>query len=150
MIERTFVMVKPDGIGRRLLGEVVRRYEAKGLKLIGLKMQVVNTALAEQHYTEHRDKTFYADLVSFITSGPSVQMVWEGPNAIAVARKLNGATDSQEANLGTIRGDFGMTIRNNVVHASDSNETARREIGLFFDDTELLRYPMPDDGWLGA
>jgi nucleoside-diphosphate kinase len=143
-------MVKPDGVGRRLIGEVVRRYEAKGLKLVGLKMQVVSQELAARHYAEHEGKPFYDSLLAFIRSGPTVQMVWQGENAVAVGRKLNGATNSQEADFGTIRGDFGLTLQNNVVHASDSPETAEREIGLYFEASELLEYPMPDDAWLGA
>lgn len=143
-------MVKPDGVGRRLIGEVVRRYEAKGLKLVGLKMQVVAADLAARHYAEHEGKPFYDSLLAFIRSGPTVQMVWEGENAVAVGRKLNGATNSQEAGLGTIRGDYGLTLQNNVVHASDSVETAEREIGLYFRPDELVDYPMPDGHWLGA
>jgi nucleoside-diphosphate kinase len=143
-------MVKPDGVGRRLIGEVVRRYEAKGLKLVGLKMQVVAADLAARHYAEHEGKPFYDSLLAFIRSGPTVQMVWEGENAVAVGRKLNGATNSQEAGLGTIRGDYGLTLQNNVVHASDSVETAEREIGLYFQPDELVDYSMPDGHWLGA
>ena len=149
MVERTFVMIKPDGVGRRLCGEVIRRYEAKGLKLVGLKMQVVPRSLAERHYAEHQGKPFYEGLLSFVTSGPTVQMVWEGENAVSAVRKLNGATDSQEADLGTIRGDLGMAIQNNIVHGSDSLETAEREIALYFVDDELVTYSMPDEHWLG-
>ena len=149
MAERTFVMVKPDGVSRRLCGEVIRRYEAKGLKLVGLKMQILEKSLAEEHYAEHADKPFFGDLLEFITSGPSVQMVWEGESAVEVVRKMNGATNSREADLGTIRGDFGLTTQNNIVHASDSTETSKREIALYFDETELLDYAMPDGQWLG-
>lgn len=148
MTERTFVMIKPDAVGRRLCGEIIRRYEAKGLKLAGLKMQIVSRELAEKHYAEHVGKGFYASLLEFITSGPTVQMVWEGENAVAVGRKLNGATNSQEADLGTIRGDYGMTVQNNLVHASDSVETAKREIAIYFDENELWDYSMPDGQWL--
>ena len=143
-------MIKPDGVGRRLAGQVISRYESKGLKLVGLKMQVIPQSLAEHHYSEHRGKSFYEALIAFITSGPSIQMVWEGLNAVTVARKLNGATDSQDAEFGTIRGDFGMTVRNNIVHASDSPQTAAREIALYFDPQELLDYTMPDSRWLEA
>lgn len=148
MIERTFVMIKPDAFGRRLCGEIIRRYEAKGLKLVGMKLQIVSRALAEKHYAEHAGKGFYESLLEFIMSGPTVQMVWEGENAVAVGRKLNGATNSQEADLGTIRGDFGMTVQNNLVHASDSVETAKREIGIYFDESELWNFAMPDGHWL--
>jgi len=146
--ERTFVMIKPDGVGRRLAGEVIRRYEAKGLKLVGLKMRIVPRELAERHYAEHKGKGFYDALLAFITSGPTIQMVWEGLEAVAVGRRINGATNPQAADVGTIRGDYGLTVQNNIVHASDSPETAAREIALYFNDDELLTYPMPDDPWL--
>jgi nucleoside-diphosphate kinase len=150
VVERTFVMVKPDGVARRLCGEVIRRYEAKGLKLVGLKLQIVPLPLAEAHYAEHKGKPFYETLLRFITSGPSVQMVWEGESAVAAGRALNGATHSLEAGIGTIRGDFGLTVEKNVVHASDSAATAEREIGLYFDDSELCEYAMPGEAWLTA
>ena len=143
-------MIKPDAVGRRLCGRVVARYEAKGLKLVGLKMQIVSRELAEKHYAEHKGKPFYEGLLEFITSGPTIQMVWEGTEAIAVARKLNGATNSLEADFGTIRGDFGLTTQKNIVHASDSPETAGREIALYFNENELWDYAMPDGHWLGA
>lgn len=148
MTERTFVMIKPDAVSRRLCGEIIRRYEAKGLRLAGLKMQIVSRGLAEQHYAEHAGKPYYDALIAFVTSGPSVQMVWEGEDAIAVVRKLNGVTDSRQAELGTIRGDYGLSVRKNLVHASDTAETAAREIATYFDDSELCCYTMPDEGWL--
>ena len=148
MIERTFVMIKPDGVGRRLIGEVIGRYEAKGLKLVGLKMQIIARELAEKHYAEHQGKPFYPSLVDFVTSGPTLQMVWEGEEAIAVVRKLNGATNSREADIGTIRGDFGLTVQKNIVHASDAAETAEREIALYFGPEELWDYSLPDEAWL--
>lgn len=141
-------MIKPDGFGRRLCGEIIRRYEAKGLKLIGLKLQVLTQGIAEEHYAEHAEKPFFGELVAFITSGPTVQMVWEGESAVEVARKINGATNSLEAEIGTIRGDFGLTVQNNMVHASDSPESAEREITLYFSREELLSYAMPDEHWL--
>jgi len=141
-------MIKPDAVGRRLIGEVIGRYEAKGLKLVGLKMQIVPKALAERHYAEHRGKPFYPGLLDFITSGPTVQMVWEGEDAIAVVRKLNGATNSREADIGTIRGDFGLTVQKNIVHASDAAQTAEREIALYFEPSELWDYSQPDEDWL--
>lgn len=148
MAERTFVMVKPDGVGRRLVGEMIRRYEKKGLKLVGMKMQIMSEELAKTHYAEHAERPFFGDLVRFITSGPTVQMVWEGPSAVEVVRKINGATDCLDADVGTIRGDYGLSLQNNMAHASDSSETAEREIGLYFTDDELLDYSMPDDIWL--
>lgn len=150
MSERTFVMIKPDAFLRRLIGRIMTRYESKGLKLVGMKLQVVSRQLAEQHYAEHRGQPYYGNLVDFITSGPSVAMVWEGPNAVEIARTINGATNSVEAEPGTIRGDWGLTLPRNVVHASDSLDTAKREIDLFFDESDLLSYAMPDEGWLGV
>jgi nucleoside-diphosphate kinase len=147
-MERTFVMIKPDAFGRRLSGEVIGRYEAKGLKLVGLKMQIIGRDLAEQHYAEHKERPFFGELCDFVTSGPTIQMVWEGNDAVAVARKLNGATNPSDADHGTIRGDLALSLQNNAVHASDAVETAKREIGLYFDDNELWSYSMPDDGWL--
>lgn len=149
MSERTFVMVKPDAMARRLLGAIIGRYEAKGLKLVGMKFQVVSRELAEQHYVEHRDKPFYNDLVGFITSGPSVAMVWEGPGAVDMVRAMNGVTNSAKAAPGTIRGDLGLATQQNLVHASDSLETAEREIALYFNASDLREYTMPDEGWLG-
>lgn len=146
--ERTFVMVKPDGVGRRLCGEVLRRIEAKGLKLVGLKMQIMTEDLAKRHYAEHAEKPFFKDLLEFITSGPTVQMVWEGEHAVEAVRKINGATNSLEADVGTIRGDYGLTTQNNLVHASDSVDTAKREIALYFGEHELWDYAMPDGHWL--
>lgn len=146
--ERTFVMVKPDGVGRRLVGECIRRFEQRGLKLVGLKAQILSEAIAKAHYDEHKDKPFFGELVSFITSGPTVQMVWEGPDAVAQVRKMNGATNCLKADMGTIRGDFGLSMQNNIIHASDAVDTAVREIGLYFQDSELISYSQPDDQWL--
>lgn len=148
MTECTFVMLKPDAVGRRLIGDIVRRYEAKGLKLVGLKMQIVSQELAAKHYAEHEGKPFYPSLVEFITSGPTIQMVWEGENAVEVVRKLNGATNCLKADVGTIRGDFGLTVQNNLVHASDSPETAVREIGVYFAPSEIWDYSLLDERWL--
>lgn len=141
-------MIKPDGVGRRLCGDVIRRYEQKGLRLVGIKMRIISRQLAEQHYAEHAAKPFFAGLVEFITSGPTIQMVWEGPGAVEVVRKMNGATDPRKADIGTVRGDFGLITRHNIVHASDSFETAEREIALYFRADELWSYPMPDGHWL--
>jgi nucleoside-diphosphate kinase len=148
MIQRTFVMIKPDAVGRRLIGRVLDRYESKGLKLVAMKMQMVPRELAQKHYAEHEGKSFYPKLLDFITSGPTIQMVWEGDNAINAVRKLNGATYCMDADTGTIRGDYGLLVRSNLVHASDSQETAEREIGIYFDPSELCDYAMPDAQWL--
>ncbi len=131
-------MVKPDGVRRGLVGEVVRRFEQKGLTLKSLKLIQVTPELAAAHYAEHREKPFYNDLVAFITSGPSVPMVLEGREAVSVARALMGATDPAKALPGTIRGDYGAEITENIVHGSDSPESANREIGLYFKPEELL------------
>lgn len=140
-------MIKPDAIGRRLCGEVIHRYEAKGLRLVAMKLQILTREQVETHYAEHKGKYYYAPLVEFMTSGPSIQMVWEGENAIEAVRKLNGATNCQEAAIGSIRGDFGLTVRYNLVHGADKRETAEREIGLYFSPDELWDYPMPDGHW---
>jgi nucleoside-diphosphate kinase len=141
-------MIKPDGVGRRLVGECIARFERRGLKLVGLKIQVLAKDLAERHYAEHKERPFFPSLVGFITSGPTVQMVWEGPDAVAQVRKMNGATNCLQAEVGTIRGDLGLSLQTNVIHASDSPETAAREIALYFTESELLSYEMPDDAWL--
>ena len=141
-------MVKPDGVARRLVAAVLGRFEAKGLKLAGLKMQILGEDIAKQHYAEHAEKPFFGELVQFITSGPTVQMVWEGPGAVETVRKMNGATNCQKADVGTIRGDLGLSMQNNIVHASDSVETAEQEIALYFLDSELWDYAMPDDRWM--
>jgi nucleoside-diphosphate kinase len=130
--ERTLVLVKPDGVDRGLVGEVIRRIEAKGLRLAALELRTLTADVAETHYAEHREKPFFGDLVSFITSGPLVAMVVEGPRAIEAFRQLAGATDPVKANTGSIRGDFATEVQNNVVHGSDSPESAAREIALFF------------------
>lgn len=148
MTERTFVMVKPDGVSRRLVGECLRRFEQRGLKLVGIKMQALSREQAERHYAEHQGQPYYDGLIAFITSGPSVQMVWEGVDAIAQVRKMNGATNSLKADVGTIRGDFALSGRRNIVHASDAPASAAREIALYFDEEELLQYAMPDEAWL--
>ncbi|HLI49216.1 MAG TPA: nucleoside-diphosphate kinase [Chthonomonas sp.] len=138
-MERTFIMVKPDGVERRLVGEIVRRFEQKGLRLVGMKLLLPSRELAENHYAVHRERPFFQDLVNFITSGPVVAMVWEGPNAVRLARSLIGATNPLDAAPGTIRGDFATEITTNLVHGSDSVETAEKEIALWFRPEELLR-----------
>lgn len=137
-IERTFAMVKPDGVRRGLVGDVVSRIEAKGFRLVGMKLVRVNRELAERHYGEHRGKPFYEGLVDFITSGPSVAMVVEGENAILEWRKMMGATNPRDAAPGTVRGDYATLIDENVVHGSDAPTTAEREIQIFFEHGELL------------
>lgn len=134
----TFVMVKPDGVRRGLVGEVVRRFEQKGLRLKAMKLIQVSPELAAQHYAEHREKSFYGELISFITSGPAVPMVFEGREAVIVARTLMGATDPAKAAPGTLRGDYGIEITENIVHGSDSPESADREISLYFRAEELV------------
>jgi nucleoside-diphosphate kinase len=136
--ERTYAMIKPDGVQRGLVGEVVRRIEAKGFRIVALKQMVIPRATAERHYGEHVGKPFFEGLVSFITSGPVVAMVLEGENAIAEWRKMMGATNPKDAAPGTIRGDLASTIDHNVAHGSDAPATAEREIGIFFERGELL------------
>lgn len=149
-LEKTFVMVKPDGVQRSLVGEVISRFEKKGLKLIGLKLMQVSQELAAKHYGEHQGKPFYNELIDFITSGPVVAMVWEGLNAISVVRTMMGQTNPAVAAPGTIRGDYAMYMGNNVVHGSDSATSAEREIKLFFKDEELLTYKKVTDFWING
>ena len=137
-MERTFIMVKPNGVARGLVGEVVARFERRGLELRGMKLLRIPRELAERHYAEHVEKPFFGELVDFITSGPVVAMVWEGNEAIAVARTMMGATDPVKAAPGTIRGDFATVMAENVVHGSDGPESAGREIGRFFAAEELV------------
>ena len=137
-MERTFVMVKPDGVRRGLVGEIVRRFEAKGLKILALKMIVPSRELAENHYGVHRDKPFFNDVVGFVTSGPVVAMILEGPDAITLVRGMMGKTKATEALPGTIRGDFANSTEQNLVHGSDATETAEQEIGLWFGEGEIV------------
>ncbi len=131
-IENTYVMIKPDGVARGLVGEVVSRLERKGLALVNMRMLTIDEALAGRHYAEHTDKPFFGELVAFITSGPVVAMEWSGEGAVGVSRTLMGVTNPAEAAPGTIRGDFGLIITENIVHGSDSVESAKRELGIFF------------------
>ncbi len=149
-MDRTFVAVKPDGVGRGLVGEVIGRLERKGLRLVGLKMMRVSEELAGRHYEAHREKPFFGGLVRFITSGPIVAMVWEGQDAVAIARTVMGATDPAKAAPGTLRGDFAMQIAANIVHGSDGPEAAEREIDLFFRPDELVGQPRPEEEWIYA
>ena len=133
-MQRTLILVKPDAFARALTGEVIARFERKGLRLAALKQMTIDSALAEQHYAEHRDKPFFGDLVEFITGGPLVAMVLEGFEAVAAARQVIGATNPVEAAPGSIRGDFGLEVQTNLVHGSDSPESAARELDLFFPE----------------
>lgn len=148
LMERTYVMVKPDGVQRCLVGEIVSRIEKKGLKVAALRMNVMTEAAAKEHYKEHSERPFFGSLISFVTSGPSVSMVIEGNNAIKIMRAINGATNPIDALPGTIRGDLAVDMGRNVVHASDAPESAEREIALHFEESEISGYPRADDEWL--
>lgn len=137
-MNRTFAMVKPDGVQKGLVGEIISRFEKKGLKMVALKIMKITPELAEKHYGEHKGKPFFADLVNFITSGPVAAMVLEGENVIPTVRTMMGATNPQDAAPGTVRGDFALTIDENIIHGSDSPESAMREIGLFFKEEEIV------------
>jgi nucleoside-diphosphate kinase len=147
--ERTFVMVKPDGVQRGLVGDVVSRFEDRGLKLVAGKFMRIDEALAQDHYGEHEDKPFFDDLVDFITAGPVFAMVLEGQDAVAQVRTMMGETDPAESAPGTIRGDYGLDLGRNVIHGSDTEPgSAEREIALFFDDEELVEWERIDETWL--
>ena len=148
MRERTLVLLKPDALHRRLAGEVISRFEKKGLKIVAMKMLWVSRELAEKHYAMHKGKPFYEGLLDYITSGPVIAMVLEGKNAIEVVRNLMGKTNGVEASPGTIRGDYSLSIQNNLVHGSDSPESAEREISLFFEPHEILEYRLVDEVWI--
>jgi len=147
-MERTFIMVKPDGVQRGLVGEIIGRFEKRGLRIAALKMMLVERDLAERHYGEHRGKPFFEPLVEYITSGPVVAMVVEGREAVRAAREMMGATDPLAAAPGTIRGTFGLDIGRNVVHGSDSRESAEREIALFFKEEEIVPYRRDIERWV--
>ncbi|GEN85368.1 nucleoside-diphosphate kinase [Oceanobacillus sp. FSL W8-0428] len=147
-METTFLMVKPDGVQRNLIGDIVARFEQKGFKLVGAKLMTISTDLAETHYSEHKERPFFGELVDFITSGPVFAMVWEGENVVASARTMMGKTNPSEALPGTIRGDYGINVGKNIIHGSDSLESASREIGLFFDEKELNSYEKQTEAWI--
>ena len=147
MMERTFVMMKPGVVQRRIVGEVLSRFEKKGLKLIALKLMHICPDLAKKHYAEHADKPFFGELVQYITSGPVVAMAFEGDDAIAIVRKLCGATKVLNAEPGTIRGDYALHTKINVVHSSDSAESAARELGLFFQPEEFFSWEDGNKDW---
>jgi nucleoside-diphosphate kinase len=146
--ERTLILIKPDGVQRLLVGRILARFEERGLRILGLKLTRADRGLAERHYAIHRDKPFYEGLLDFITSGPVVAAVLEGPRAISLARAMLGATRPQDAAPGTIRGDLAVDTGQNLVHASDSGETAVTEIPLWFDPAELYDYARDMDRWI--
>ncbi|PUB10333.1 nucleoside-diphosphate kinase [Paenisporosarcina sp. OV554] len=147
-MERTFLMVKPDGVQRNLIGEIVGRFEKKGFQLVGSKLMQITPELAAEHYGEHKERPFFGELVDFITSGPVFAMVWEGENVISVGRLMTGATNPKESAPGTIRGDFAVTVGKNIIHGSDSSDSAVREIGLFFKEEELVSYTKEANNWI--
>ncbi len=147
-VERTFLAIKPDGVQRKLVGEIIRRFEAKGFTLVGLKLMSVSKELAGEHYGVHKARPFYAGLIEFITSGPVVAMVWEGDGVIASARKIIGATNPLTAEPGTLRGDFGVNVGRNIIHGSDAPETAKTEIALWFTEAELVSWQPTNFAWI--
>lgn len=147
-IERTFTMLKPGVVSRRVAGEIISRIERKGFKIVGMKLMMIPRSLAETHYGEHKGKGFYEGLIDYVTSGPVLAMVLEADSAISMLRRLCGATKAEEALPGTIRGDYALHTGLNVIHASDSPESASREIGLFFRPEELVEWKDGNDAWI--
>ncbi|MBR98210.1 MAG: nucleoside-diphosphate kinase [Dehalococcoidia bacterium] len=147
-METTLILIKPDGVQRALIGEIISRIEQKGLKIRGMKLMNVTEEIAGRHYEEHVDRPFFGSLVDFITSSPVVAMAVAGDNAVQVMRTIMGSTNPQEAAPGTIRGDFGMTIGMNLIHGSDSADSAVRELGIFFDSSEIIEYDRSVDTWV--
>ncbi len=147
-MERTFIMIKPDGVQRHLTGEMIHRFERKGFTLVGLKMMQVSRELAETHYGVHKERPFFKGLVDFITSAPVIAMVWEGENVVSAARNLIGATNPTTADPGSIRGDFGVSIGRNLIHGSDAIETAQTEVALWFSAEELTDWAPVRQPWL--
>jgi nucleoside-diphosphate kinase len=147
-MERTFLMIKPDGVQRNLVGEIIQRFETKGFTLVGLKMMQVSSELAEKHYAVHKERPFFRSLVDFITSSPVVAMVWQGEGVIASARKIIGATNPLNAEPGTIRGDFGISVGRNLIHGSDGPDTAKDEVNLWFSDAELANWTPAITPWV--
>ena len=148
MSERTLIIIKPDGLQRRLVGQIIARFEKKGLKIAAAKLIKITPQLAKKHYAVHKNKYFFSGLVKYITSGPVLVMVIEGPKIIEITRKMMGATFGYDAEPGTIRGDFGTSQTCNLVHGSDSANSAQKEIRLFFKPAEILNYQMADKNWL--
>jgi nucleoside-diphosphate kinase len=147
-MEPTLVLLKPDCVHRRLVGTLLARFEQKGLRLAAMKLVQPTRSLAESHYAVHKGKPFYESLLSFLTSGPSVAVVLEGRNAVAVVRAMMGKTDGAESPPGTIRGDYGISVQNNLIHGSDSPDNARAEIALWFKPEELISYAPVDAAWV--
>lgn len=148
MLERTLILIKPDGVQRGLIGEVIGRFERRGLRLVGMKFMQMSRELAERQYIDHEGQSYYEPLVTYIISAPVVAMVWEGPEAIAVSRAMMGVTQSFKAAPGTIRGDFALETRRNIVHGSDSPESAAREIELFFRPEEIIPWEQSIEAWV--
>ena len=147
-LERTLVLVKPDGVQRGISGTIISRLESRGLKIVGMKLFHISKELAMKHYGAHKEKPFFEGLVNFITSGPVIGIVFEGPRAVELVRNTMGSTDPLAAQPGTIRGDFGIEIGRNLVHGSDSTESAQQEIGIFFSEDELVDYSRDLDTWV--
>jgi len=147
-LERTLVLVKPDGVQRGLIGEIIQRLERRGLRLVAAKFTLVDRALAEKHYAVHDGKPFYAGLIDYITSSPVMAMIWEGPSAILAVRQTMGATRPTEAAAGSVRHDFGLEVGRNLTHASDSSETAGHEISLWFHAHEIVKWSREIDRWI--
>ncbi|USD81241.1 nucleoside-diphosphate kinase [Bacillus safensis] len=147
-MDKTFLMVKPDGVERQLIGDIVSRFEKKGLQLVGAKLMSIPKEVAETHYGEHKEKPFFGELVDFITSGPVFAMVWQGEQVVDVTRQIIGKTNPREALPGTIRGDYGLTVGKNIIHGSDSPESAEREISLFFKQEELTSWDQTISSWI--
>jgi nucleoside-diphosphate kinase len=147
-MERTLILVKPDGVQRGLIGPIIGRFESRGLKLVGMKFIQMSDQLAARHYAVHEGKPFYDGLVTYIVSGPVVAMVWEGKDAVAAARSTMGVTNPVAAAPGTIRGDFAAEIGRNLVHGSDSPENGQKEVALFFDESELVAWQRDSDPWI--
>jgi nucleoside-diphosphate kinase len=148
-MQQTLILLKPDAVQRRLVGAIIKRFEQKGLRLAGVKLVQADRGLAERHYAVHKGKPFYESLLQFLTSGPTVAMVWEGREAVAVCRNLMGPTDGAKAAPGTIRGDFALSVQNNLIHGSDSTENAATEVALWFEPRELVRCAGTDASWVG-
>jgi nucleoside-diphosphate kinase len=146
--ERTFMMIKPDAVQRGFVGEIISRFEKKGIKIVAMKLVAVDRKLAEKHYGVHKGKPFFEPTVKYITSSPVIAMVLEGVNVIEMVRAMTGATDPQKAAMGTIRGDYGQFIGRNIIHASDGKETAQFEINLWFNPEEIASYQRIDEEWL--
>ncbi len=148
LLEQTYIMIKPDAVQRNLIGETVARIEKKGFKIAAMKMIKLSRETAEIHYGEHRQKPFFKGLVDFITSGPVVAMVVEGENVVAAMRKLIGSTNPLDAECGSIRGDYGLSVGRNIIHGSDSLESAKKEIAIYFTDEEICNYEKNIENWI--